>query len=52
LRQNIFRQNIFLGYFAFRGKISAETILPFVEHDWLKWSYDVTTTIYKVTCFS
>jgi len=44
----LLRQNIFHGYFAFRGKISAVTILPFVEHDWLKWSCDVASTIYKV----
>jgi len=31
--------------------LSAETILPFAERDWLKWSCDVTSTIYKVTCF-
>jgi len=24
--------------------------LPFVEHDWLKWTYHVTSTINKVTC--
>jgi len=39
------RQNILHGYFAFRGKISAETILRFVKHDWLKWSWVVTSTI-------
>jgi len=30
--------------------MSAETILPFVEHDWLKWSCHVTSTIFKVAC--
>jgi len=30
--------------------MSAETILPFVERDWLKWTYHVTSTINKVTC--
>ena len=31
--------------FAFRGKISAEIILLVVEHDRLKWSCHVTSTI-------
>jgi len=47
---SLLRQNIFHGYFAFPGRISAETILPFVEHDWLKWSCHVTSTICKVAC--
>jgi len=46
----LLRQNISKGYFAFWGKISAETIVPFVEHDWLKWTYRVTSTIKKVAC--
>ena len=46
----LLRQNNSNGYFAFWGKISAETILPFVEHDWLKWTYHVTSTINKVAC--
>jgi len=40
---------MFHGYFALRGKISAETILPFVEHKLLKWLCHVTSIIYKVT---
>jgi len=40
-----------MAFFAFRGKVSAETILLFLEHGSLKWSCHVTSTIYKVTCF-
>jgi len=47
----LLRENISKGYFAFWGNISAETILPFVEHDWLKWTCHVTSTINKVTSF-
>ena len=33
------RKNISKGYFAFWGKVTAETILPSVEHDWLKHAW-------------
>ena len=45
---SLLRQNIFKGCFASEGKISAETILPFVEHDWLKWRCHVTSTLTKL----
>jgi len=46
----LLRQNISKGYFAFWRIISPETILPFVEHDWLKWTYHTTSITNKVTC--
>jgi len=42
--------NICQVYFAFLCKIFTETILPFVEHDCLKWSCHVTSTMYKRAC--
>jgi len=41
-----------LPIFAISKKISAETILPFVEHDWLKWPCHIASTIIQSYIFA